>query len=155
MSSAFIQDIIFLVAVIGLGFPIGKLTYKIMEGGKIKFLGFLRPVELCVYKAMGVDENRGMSGRQYAIATLLFSLFGLLFLTALLMCQGFLPFNPEGLPGLSWDLAYNTAASFVSNTNWQAYSGETTLSYLSQFLGLTVQNFVSAATGIAVLFALK
>lgn len=154
MSSAIIQDIIFLVCVIGLGAPIGKLAYKIMEGGKIKFLGFLRPVELCVYRAMGVDENRGMSGKQYATAALLFSLFGLIFLIALLMCQGFLPFNPEELPGLSWDLAYNTAASFVSNTNWQAYSGETTLSYLSQFLGLTVQNFVSAATGIAVLFAL-
>ena len=154
MSSAIIQDIIFLVCVIGLGAPIGKLAYKIMEGGKIKFLGFLRPVELCVYRAMGVDENRGMSGKQYATSALLFSLFGLIFLIALLMCQGFLPFNPEELPGLSWDLAYNTAASFVSNTNWQAYSGETTLSYLSQFLGLTVQNFVSAATGIAVLFAL-
>ncbi|MDK6248773.1 potassium-transporting ATPase subunit KdpA, partial [Escherichia coli] len=71
-----------------------------------------------------------------------------------LMLQGVLPFNPQHLPGLSWDLALNTAISFVSNTNWQAYAGESTMSYLSQMVGLTVQNFLSAATGIAVVFAL-
>lgn len=75
-------------------------------------------------------------------------------LFALLMLQGVLPFNPQHLPGLSWDLALNTAISFVSNTNWQAYAGESTMSYLSQMVGLTVQNFLSAATGIAVVFAL-
>lgn len=75
-------------------------------------------------------------------------------LFAILMLQGLLPFNPEGLPGLSWDLAFNTAVSFVTNTNWQAYSGESALSYFSQAIGLTVQNFVTPAVGLGVLFAL-
>ena len=84
----------------------------------------------------------------------MFSLAGFALLFLLLLLQGYLPFNPEGMKGMSPDLAFNTAASFVTNTNWQAYSGEAALSYLSQFLGLTVQNFLSAAVGIAVLFAL-
>jgi len=95
-----------------------------------------------------------MNWWQYALAILWFTLLGLVLLFALLMAQGSLPLNPQGFPGLSWDLAFNTAVSFVTNTNWQAYSGESTLSYLSQMAGLAVQNFLSAATGIAVAFAL-
>ncbi len=95
-----------------------------------------------------------MNWKKYLVSVLLFSGIGLIFLFLLQMLQGFLPWNPEGLPGVKWDLSFNTAASFVTNTNWQAYTGEATLSYLTQALGLTVQNFVSAATGIAVLFAL-
>ncbi|CDL11638.1 Potassium-transporting ATPase A chain (TC 3.A.3.7.1) [Klebsiella pneumoniae IS43] len=95
-----------------------------------------------------------MGWLQYLLAILLFNALGGLALFALLMLQGVLPFNPQHLPGLSWDLALNTAISFVSNTNWQAYAGESTMSYLSQMVGLTVQNFLSAATGIAVVFAL-
>jgi K+-transporting ATPase ATPase A chain len=94
-----------------------------------------------------------MNWCQYLLAILLFNGVGLVVLFALLMSQGALPLNPQHLPGLSWDLALNTAVSFVSNTNWQAYAGESTLSYLSQMAGLTVQNFLSAATGIAVIFA--
>ncbi|MFY3758112.1 potassium-transporting ATPase subunit KdpA, partial [Escherichia coli] len=90
----------------------------------------------------------------YALAILLFNLLGIILLMALLMGQGALPLNPQGFPGMSWHLALNTAVSFVTNTNWQAYSGESTLSYLSQMAGLTVQNFLSAASGIAVAFAL-
>lgn len=101
---------------------------------------------------MGVSEV-GMSAKRYAVSVLAFSAVGFVFVMAVLMLQGFLPLNPEGMKGLSFSLAFNTAASFVSNTNWQAYSGETALSYFSQSIGLTVQNFVSAATGIAVLFA--
>ena len=103
---------------------------------------------------MGAAPDEEMSAKKYALSVLLFSTAGFLFLFLLLLIQGFLPLNPEGMNGTSWHLAFNTAASFVSNTNWQAYAGESTLSYLTQFLGLTVQNFVSAATGIAVLFAL-
>ncbi len=88
------------------------------------------------------------------VSVLIFSGIGLVFLFLLQMLQGVLPFNPQGLAGVKWDLSFNTASSFVTNTNWQAYTGESTLSYLTQALGLTVQNFVSAATGIAVLFAL-
>ena len=95
-----------------------------------------------------------MNWKKYTISVLIFSGIGLVFLFLLQLFQGFLPGNPQGLPGVKWDLSFNTAASFITNTNWQAYSGESTLSYLTQALGLTVQNFVSAATGIAVLFAL-
>ena len=95
-----------------------------------------------------------MNWKKYTVSVLIFSGVGLVFLFLLQILQGVLPGNPQGLPGVKWDLAFNTSASFVTNTNWQAYSGESTLSYLTQSLGLTVQNFVSAATGIAVLFAL-
>jgi len=95
-----------------------------------------------------------MNWRQYLLAILLFNLFGLIALFALLMTQGNLPLNPQHFPGMPWDLALNTAVSFVTNTNWQAYAGESSLSYLSQMAGLTVQNFLSAASGIAVVFAL-
>lgn len=95
-----------------------------------------------------------MTWKKYAVSVLIFSGIGFVFLFLLQLLQGVLPGNPQGLPGVKWDLAFNTSASFVTNTNWQAYSGESTLSYLTQALGLTVQNFVSAATGIAVLFAL-
>jgi K+-transporting ATPase ATPase A chain len=95
-----------------------------------------------------------MSAKKYVLSVLSFSTIGLLFLWSIQMVQGYLPINPANIESTTWHLAFNTAASFVSNTNWQAYSGEYSMSYLTQFLGLTVQNFVSAATGIAVLFAL-
>lgn len=95
-----------------------------------------------------------MGWKRYLLCALLFNAFGLVFLFAVLMLQGVLPWNPQGFDGLSWHLAFNTAVSFATNTNWQTYSGEVALSNLSQAVGLTVQNFVSAACGIAVLFAL-
>ena len=95
-----------------------------------------------------------MSWKKYLVSVLAFSGFGLLVLFLLQVFQKFLPFNPQHIEGMSWDLSLNTAISFVTNTNWQAYSGESQLSYLSQALGLTVQNFVTPATGIAVLYAL-
>lgn len=110
-------------------------------------------VERLLWRSLGISP-REMNGKQYLLAILALNLLGLLVLFALLMSQHLLPFNPQRLPGLSWHLALNTAVSFVSNTNWQSYAGETTLSYFSQMVGLTVQNFLSAATGIAVVFAL-
>lgn len=113
----------------------------------------LAGIERGLWRAAGI-RSQEMNWYQYLFAILLFNALGLLVLFTLLMFQGSLPLNPQHLPGLSWDLALNTAVSFVSNTNWQAYAGETTMSSLSQMAGLAVQNFLSAATGIAVIFAL-
>ncbi|EAA9758875.1 potassium-transporting ATPase subunit KdpA [Salmonella enterica] len=110
-------------------------------------------IERILWRTLGITDHE-MNWRQYLLALLTLNLLGLGILFCLLFWQEWLPLNPQRLPGLSWDLALNTAVSFVTNTNWQAYSGESTLSYFSQMAGLTVQNFLSAATGIAVVFAL-
>ncbi len=144
MNIIILQDIVYLVLLVGLSIPLGIYMYKVMTGQKIFLSRFFNPVENGIYKIMGVKGNEEMGTKKYALSVLLFSGICLAFLWALQMMQGILPFNPAEIEGTSWHLAFNTAASFVSNTNWQAYSGETGLSYLSQFLGLTVQNFVSA-----------
>lgn len=154
MNMIILQDIIYLVLLVGLSIPIGSYIYKVMTGQKVFLSRIVAPVENGIYKIMGVKGNEEMGAKKYALSALIFSAVGVFFVWLIQMLQGVLPFNPAGIEGTSWHLAFNTAASFVSNTNWQAYSGETGLSYLTQFLGLTVQNFVSAATGIAVLFAL-
>lgn len=107
-------------------------------------------VESVLWRGLGISQQE-MNWRQYLLAILALNVLGLLVLFSMLMAQNLLPLNPQQLPGLSWDLALNTAVSFVTNTNWQSYAGETTLSYFSQMVGLTVQNFLSAATGIAVI----
>ena len=137
-----------------LAIPLGKYIGKIMNGEKVFLSRILVPCENFIYRTMHVDKEEQMSWKKYAGGVLFFSIFGLIFLFLLQIMQGFLPFNPQEMDGLSWHLAFNTASSFVTNTNWQAYSGEVSLSYLTQALGLTVQNFVSAAVGIAVLFVL-
>lgn len=113
----------------------------------------LAGAERLLWRGLGISQQE-MNWRQYLLAILTLNALGLLVLFLMLMAQNLLPLNPQQLPGLSWDLALNTAVSFVTNTNWQSYAGETTLSYFSQMAGLTVQNFLSAATGIAVIFAL-
>ncbi|MGL5453306.1 MAG: potassium-transporting ATPase subunit KdpA [Citrobacter telavivensis] len=110
-------------------------------------------IERLIWRGLGIS-SREMNWKQYVLAILALNMLGLTILFLLLLWQNLLPLNPQQLPGLSWHLALNTAVSFVANTNWQSYSGETTLSYFSQMAGLTVQNFLSAATGIAVVFAL-
>lgn len=127
---------------------------KVMNGEHVFLSKILVPCENALYKLMKIDKNEDMGWKKYAKAAVLFSVFGFIILFLLNLLQGKLPLNPEGIGGTSWHLGFNTTASFVTNTNWQAYSGEMQLSYLTQMLGLTVQNFVSAATGIAVLFAL-
>ncbi|BCJ98315.1 potassium-transporting ATPase potassium-binding subunit [Anaerocolumna chitinilytica] len=144
----------YLILLIGLSLPLGIYMNKVMSGEKVFLTRLLKPVENGFYKLMGVQAEEEMSAKRYAISVILFSAAGFLFLMLLLLLQGILPLNREGMKGLSLDLAFNTAASFVTNTNWQAYSGEASLSYLSQFLGLTVQNFLSASVGMAVLYAL-
>ncbi|MEN5034395.1 potassium-transporting ATPase subunit KdpA [Pseudomonas sp. TWI929] len=133
---------------------LGRFYFKVMEGQRTWLSPVLGPVEQACYRLAGVNASQEQNWRQYTLALLAFNLAGFLLLFAVLLLQGYLPFNPQHLPGQEWSLAFNTAVSFVTNTNWQAYSGEASVSYLSQMLGLTVQNFVSAATGLAVLVAL-
>ncbi|MGE5628753.1 MAG: potassium-transporting ATPase subunit KdpA [Solirubrobacterales bacterium] len=154
MSYIIIQDAFYILLLIAVSIPLGNYIYKVMIGEKVILTKVFSPIENAVYKIMGVQNQNEMNAKEYSIALLTFSLLGFIAVFAVLMLQNILPLNPEHFKATSWHLAFNTAASFVSNTNWQAYSGESALSYFSQSIGLTVQNFVSAAVGIAVLFAL-
>ncbi|HEI6926246.1 TPA: potassium-transporting ATPase subunit KdpA [Yersinia enterocolitica] len=149
-ASGFLLIASFMLVLLVLARPLGSFLARLIEGDPFMPL---QKIEAGLWCCSGV-KNVEMNGWQYALAILLFNILGIALLFALLMMQGSLPLNPENMPGMSWHLALNTAVSFVTNTNWQAYSGENTLSYLSQMAGLTVQNFLSAATGIAVAFAL-
>ncbi|HEY3984477.1 potassium-transporting ATPase subunit KdpA [Cedecea sp.] len=149
-ASGFLLIASFLLVLFALAKPLGAVLARLIEGEPLPVVGRIEPL---LWSLIG-SKGEEMGWKRYLMAILAFNVFGLLFLFAILMFQGSLPLNPQQLPGLSWHLALNTAVSFVSNTDWQSYGGETTLSYFSQMVGLTVQNFVSAATGIAVVFAL-
>lgn len=149
-----LQYILYLAILVILAIPLGAYIKKVMNGEKTFLSRLLTPCENAVYKVLHIQKDEQMNWKKYALSVLIFSGIGLVFLFLLQLLQGVLPGNPQGLGGVRWDLSFNTAVSFITNTNWQAYTGEATLSYLTQALGLTVQNFVSAATGIAVLFAL-
>lgn len=152
------HDVLLIVAFLALVLVpapfLGRFYYKVMEGQRTFLSPVFLPVERAIYRACGIHPEEEQNWKSYTLALLAFNLVGLVLLFAILVLQGLLPLNPQHLPGLEWTLAFNTAVSFVTNTNWQAYSGEASLSYLSQMLGLTVQNFVSAAVGLAVLVAL-
>jgi len=152
--NAWIQLAAFLLVLLAAVKPLGWYMARVYQGkpcGTDLALGWF---ERLLYRIAGVDPAQEMTWRTYAGAVLLFNLVGVIVVYALLRLQHLLPFNPQQFAALSPDLAFNTAVSFATNTNWQSYGGETTMSYLSQMLGLTVQNFVSAATGMAVLVAL-
>ena len=149
-AQAFLLIASFLLGLFVLARPLGTLLARMINNVALPVAG---GVEKGLWRVLGIDE-REMNWRQYLLAILLLNIVGLIVLFAMLMLQGSLPLNPQRLPGLSWHLALNTAVSFVSTTNWQSYAGETTLSYFSQMAGLTVQNFLSAASGIAAIFAL-
>jgi K+-transporting ATPase ATPase A chain len=151
---AILQDGVYFALLMGLALLFGWAFYKIYKGEPVFGKRLQGKVERFFYEAMGIDPAEEMSAKQYALSVLLFSVVSFVFLFGLLLLQGLLTLNPNGASGMSWDLAFNTAASFVTNTNWQAYSGETQASYLTQTLGLTVANFLSGAIGIAALFAL-
>lgn len=153
-TADFIQIAIYVGLLVALAPLLGKYMARVFTGKKHFMLPALGWLERLCYRTIGVDSNKEQDWKSYLWALLLFNLFGFIFLFVLLMCQGFLPLNPQHLPGLDPFLAFNTTASFVTNTNWQSYGGENTLSYLSQMLGLGVQNFVSAATGFTVILAL-
>ncbi|MEE0421348.1 MAG: potassium-transporting ATPase subunit KdpA [Lachnospiraceae bacterium] len=148
-----IQYAVYLIILVALGIPLGAYMGKVMNGEKVFLSRILGPCERLFYRVMHVKSDEQMTAKKYALSAIFFNVIGFAILFLMLMLQGILPFNPERIEGNSWHLAFNTAASFMTNTNWQAYSGESGLSYFSQMMGLTVQNFVSAATGIAVLFA--
>ncbi len=133
--------------------PTGRYIAKVFGGEQTLLSPLIRPIERGLYRIADVDESREMSWKTYASAFLIINLLGILAVFLLQELQGFLPFNPQGLGPVRWDTALNTAVSFTTNTNWQSYSGEQTMSYLTQMLGLTVQNFLSAAVGLAAAMA--
>ena len=149
-----LQILVIFAAVLLFAAPLGAYMAKLFAGERTVLSPVLGPVERAFYRVSGVDPAREQSWLAYTLSMLAFNAAGFALLYALLRLQGVLPLNPLGFPGLSPDLAFNTAVSFVSNTNWQSYGGETTMSFLSQMAGLTVQNFLSAATGIALALAL-
>jgi K+-transporting ATPase ATPase A chain len=148
------QIIFYFVVLLLITKPLGLYMYKVFAGERTWLSPVLRPVERCLYRASGVDETQQQSWLRYAIALLLFSVAGFLVVYWLQRLQGDLPLNPADMPAVKEDSAFNTAVSFSTNTNWQGYGGESTMSYLTQMAGLAVQNFVSAGAGIAVAFAL-
>lgn len=146
-----IAQIVFYFAVlVGLSVPLGFYMTSVYDGKQ----QWLRPIEVILYKILGTSPEDEQHWKRYMWSVVGFNLIGFFILYAILRLQHHLPYNPAGMGGLSWDLAFNTAVSFVTNTNWQSYSGEATLSYFSQMIGLTVQNYLSAATGMAVAVAL-
>lgn len=153
-SSELFQIVLYAVTLFLLTPPLGKLMAKIFEGKRTFLSPLFGWLERVTYKLSGIDPEDEMSWKKYTFALLAFNALGFMVVFLLQFFQSRLPFNPQQLPDVSWHLAFNTAVSFMTNTNWQSYAGEVTLSYFVQMMGLTVQNFVSAATGIAVLLAL-
>jgi K+-transporting ATPase ATPase A chain len=152
--NGWIQIAIYCAIVVALAKPLGWYMTAVFNGERTFLSPALRPVEAGLYRLGGVDETREQDWLTYTVAMLLFHVGGFLILYGLLRLQGFLPFNPQGMTAVPEYLSFNTAISFITNTNWQNYGGESTLSYLVQMLGLTQQNFLSAATGIVLAVAL-
>ena len=144
----------FLAVLLAAGYPLGLYMAKVAGDGPVRGLGWLQKFENLLYRWSGLPADKAMGWKSYAIALIVFNTVGAVFVYGLQRLQGFLPLNPQGLGAVSPDSSFNTTVSFVANTNWQGYSGEQTMSYLTQMLGMTCQNFFSAATGITVIFAL-
>ena len=152
--NGWIQILVFCGIIILLARPLGGYMNAVFSGEKTLLAPVLRPAERALYRLAGTSEREEQPWTAYAVSMLLFNLLGFLLLYLVLRLQGSLPLNPTGMADVPPELAFNTAVSFMTNTNWQNYGGESTMSYLSQMLGLTVQNFLSAATGIALAMAL-
>lgn len=153
MGTVLVQLALFLTILTVIALLLGEYMAKVFKGEKTLLSFILQPIEKLLYKLFGVDETSEMDWKAYSFSLIIFNILGIIAVFALQELQHFLPFNPQGLGAVRWDSALNTAISFVTNTNWQAYVPETTMSYLTQMLGLTVQNFLSAAVGIAVAIA--
>ncbi len=149
-----IQVLLFIVLLVVCTPLLGRYMFRVFNGDRTLLSPILRPVERVIYALSGVKPDEEMNWRTYAIALVAFNIIGFLIVFIVQVLQGSLPLNPQGLPNVPPALAFNTAASFMTNTNWQSYAGETTLSYFTQMFALAVQNFVSAATGIAAMLAL-
>jgi len=154
MIDGYVQIVLYLGVLLALVKPVGWYMARIYEGKPPAPVRWMAPFENLFYRLCGVDARQEMRWTQYALAMLWFSLLGVLAVYGLQRLQGLLPLNPQGLAAVTPDSSFNTAISFVTNTNWQGYGGETTMSYLTQMLGLGVQNFLSAAAGMAVVIAL-
>ena len=152
-STDWIQLVLYIVVLTGLAYPLGLFMARVYEGNGGILVKILGPVERLIYRILGVDPKQEMNWKQYGIAMLMFNFAGFLAVYLLQRIQASLPFNPAGQGPVSPDSSFNTAVSFITNTNWQGYGGEATMSYLTQMLALTTQNFVSAASGMAVLVA--
>jgi K+-transporting ATPase ATPase A chain len=153
-TNSFLQITIYVVTLLLLAIPLGSYMAKVFQKKSTFLERVLGPVERFIYKISGVDTHADMTWKTYAVSMLLFNGMGLIVVYALQRMQAGFPFNPQGMYAIAPDSAWNTAVSFASNTNWQGYSGEMTMSYFTQMLGMTVQNFLSATTGLAVLVAL-
>lgn len=153
-AASWMQLVLYFVVLLALVKPLGTFMAHVYQGERTLLDPIARPMERWLYRLSGVDAGEEMGWRRYALALLIFNLLGLLAVYALQRVQHFLPLNPQGLSAVLPDSAWNTAVSFSTNTNWQGYGGEVTMSYLTQMLGMTVQNFVSAATGMAAAVAL-
>jgi K+-transporting ATPase ATPase A chain len=145
---------VFLVVLLVLAWPLGRYLAKVYSGEKTIFDKVLNPIAKAIYRLGGVDDKQEMNWRQYAGAVVTFNVFGMILVFLIQVFQDVLPWNPANLPPVAGDLAFNTAASFMTNTNWQSYSGESMVSYFTQMAALAVQNFLSAATGMVVAVAL-
>ncbi|OHX14416.1 potassium-transporting ATPase subunit KdpA [Chromobacterium sphagni] len=153
-TPAMLQLGLFLAVLLALAWPLGAYMTRIMQGENPGAVRLFAPLERAFYRLAGIQQDEEMGWRGYTVALILFNVLGALAVYALQRLQGMLPFNPQAMAAVSPDSSFNTAVSFITNTNWQGYGGETTMSYLTQMLGLTVQNFLSAATGAAVVIAL-
>src|SRR5438309_224838 len=152
-ANGWFQIAFFLLLILAVTKPMGVFMARVFNREKTFMDPVLRPIERVLYRVTGVDETHEMRWTEYAVAMLLFSVVSMLVLYLMQRAQAFLPFNPQKLGGVSPPLAFNTAASFTTNTNWQNYSGETTMSYFTQMAGLAYHNFVSAAVGMAIAIA--
>ncbi len=153
-ANGWLQIAVYFAAIILLTRPLGGFLYRVFEGQRTLLSPLLGPVERGFYRLAGINSQQEQTAVGYTMAMLVFNALGFVLLYAILRGQALLPLNPQHLPGMPAHLAYNTAISFVTNTNWQSYGGESTLSYFSQMFGLTTQNFLSCATGFAVALAL-
>ncbi len=148
------QLVFYVVVLLALAKPLGSFMARVYQGERTFLDPVLRPLERLIYRISGVHADEEMTWKTYAVAMMVFNVLGLLAVYAIQRLQAFLPLNPQGLGAVTPDSSWNTAVSFATNTNWQGYGGEVTMSYLTQMLAMTVQNFVSAATGMAVLIAM-
>jgi K+-transporting ATPase ATPase A chain len=152
--NSWLQLILYVAVLLVLAKPLGVYMAKVYKSERIALERVLGPVERFLYRLSGIEPRAEMTWKTYALAMLAFNLIGVVVVYALQRLQGVLLLNPQGLGAVTADSSWNTAVSFASNTNWQGYGGEVMMSYLTQILALTVQNFLSAATGMAVLVAL-
>src|SRR4051812_20170632 len=153
-SSDFLYLALYVGALVAVTPFLGKWLAESLQGTAPAGLRWLKPIEVLIYRASGVDAIQEMTWQRYAGALVVFNLLGGALILALQLFQAHLPLNPQGFAAVPLGIAVNTAVSFLTNTNWQTYSGEASLSYLTQMAGLGVQNFLSAATGLAVMAAL-